>query len=160
MSGNLRIRPLILHSQDHKKISEWFSHEWPIYAGPTAESAYDKITQDTLSITNKSCFVRWVAHLDSALIGTIALTEDDGLEGYQHYTPWVSGLYIASSVRSQGYGQKLLKLAAQQAQNHHISKLYLYTPNHQEWYQRLGWEMLEKAYYHGYPVSLMQYNNL
>ncbi len=71
-------------------------------------------------------------------------------------TPWLAGLYVSAPRRRQGIGAALVSAIEKTAHDLGVEKLYLYTPESENFYLRLGWHVKERTEYHGYPVALMQ----
>jgi len=82
------------------------------------------------------CFV---ALKDGCPVGTVSLVENDNLDGYEIYSPWIASLYVVQGYRSQGIAQKLLEEALIVARNLGLHKVYLHTPNAKAYYLKLGW---------------------
>jgi N-acetylglutamate synthase-like GNAT family acetyltransferase len=43
-----------------------------------------------------------------------------------------------------------------QAAQHGIKRLFLFTPDREDFYRQLGWQVLQQEHYHGHDVSIMQ----
>jgi N-acetylglutamate synthase-like GNAT family acetyltransferase len=71
-------------------------------------------------------------------------------------TPWLAGLYVKAPRRRQGIGITLVSAIEKKAHELGIERLYLYTPESEVFYSRLGWQIKERTEYHGYSVTLMQ----
>jgi N-acetylglutamate synthase-like GNAT family acetyltransferase len=66
------------------------------------------------------------------------------------------GLYIAAPRRKQGIGATLVSAIEKKAHELGVQTLYLYTPESETFYARLGWHVNERTEYHGCPVSIME----
>nr|NIR01223.1 GNAT family N-acetyltransferase [Gemmatimonadales bacterium] len=89
------------------------------------------------------------------LIGTICLDTHD-MAILQDLTPWLAGLYVREDRRNQGLGTRLVHAAEAKAAELGIHRLYLYTPDAERFYARLGWSLREKVVYHGCKVAIME----
>jgi len=65
-------------------------------------------------------------------------------------------LYVAEPHRKQGIGSKLVLHAMKEAKKENISKLYLFTPDQENFYKNLGWSTIEKENYHNHNVTIME----
>ena len=82
-----------------------------------------------------------VAVSDGRVIGTVALKERE-LRQYT-FTPWLAGLFVVPEFRRQGVGEQLVRAAECEAIALGVEALYLYTPQGQGFYERLGWGVIE-----------------
>jgi N-acetylglutamate synthase-like GNAT family acetyltransferase len=71
-------------------------------------------------------------------------------------TPWLAGLYVAAHRRRQGIGTMLVSAIEKKARELGVQTLFLYTPESETFYSRLGWRVKDRTKYHGYPVSVME----
>ena len=88
------------------------------------------------------------------LLGSVSLVHDD-LPGYEHLTPWLASLYVKPEARGRGVGSRLVSAALAEAHRLGIRRLYLFTPEHEDYYSRRGWSYLERASAAGHPVTIM-----
>jgi N-acetylglutamate synthase-like GNAT family acetyltransferase len=67
----------------------------------------------------------------------------------------MASVYVTPERRRQGIGSALVVRIAEEARAMGIERLYLYTPDKEAFYKRLGWHTLEQTQYRGYLVSVM-----
>lgn len=89
------------------------------------------------------------------LLGTVCLKTHD-METRRELTPWLASLYVAKPWRGRGVGTALVRAIEKKANELAVEKLYLYTPESQGFYSRLGWHVKEQTEYHGCPVTIME----
>jgi N-acetylglutamate synthase-like GNAT family acetyltransferase len=70
-------------------------------------------------------------------------------------TPWLGGVYVAPDHRRQGIGSALVVRAVDEASEISVERLYLYTPDQERFYTRLGWSVVEQCQYRGEDVVVM-----
>ncbi|NOU13132.1 MAG: GNAT family N-acetyltransferase, partial [Methylococcaceae bacterium] len=70
-------------------------------------------------------------------------------------TPWLASVFVAPKHRNNGVGSQLVKNVMQQAKEAGINELYLFTPDRETFYQKLGWSVLAKEDYRGHAVTVM-----
>lgn len=56
----------------------------------------------------------------------------------------MSSLYVKSEYRNQGIGQALINELVNISRKMEIERLYLYTQTAQNYYQKLGWKLIEE----------------
>ena len=61
-----------------------------------------------------------------------------------------------SSALARINGTMLVKHAVEAARGFGIGMLYLYTPGHEAFYRRLGWEFLEATHFCGRAITIMR----
>jgi GNAT superfamily N-acetyltransferase len=70
-------------------------------------------------------------------------------------TPWMAAVYVAPEFRGQGIGSQLVQAIEAQARTLGIARLYLYTPDQEHLYARLGWVTQEHTTHYGEAVVIM-----
>jgi diamine N-acetyltransferase len=103
--------PILRHMQEADPWTEPF-HE------PTVRAALAELLQ------NPVYGVIYIAHLDSALIGYVAICFDYSLE-YRGKGAWIDELFVESSHRGKGIGTQLLDLAETASREHNAKFLHL-----------------------------------
>jgi N-acetylglutamate synthase-like GNAT family acetyltransferase len=74
---------------------------------------------------------------------------------HQELTPWLASVYVERSSRRKGIGSMLVQHVMQTAKAADISHLYLFTPDQQRFYKRLGWNELIHENYREHCVTIM-----
>lgn len=142
---------------DHKEViptlAQWFYEEWA-YLHPDRTHADVKRLMSERANTNRIP-VSLVAFEGKELLGTVCLKVHD-MDTRLDLTPWLAGLYVSAPRRRQGIGTALVSAIEKTARVLGVEKLYLYTPEAEGFYSKLGWHVQERTEYHGYPVTLMQ----
>jgi predicted N-acetyltransferase YhbS len=105
------------------------------------------VNKDTLPIG-------WVAHADGQVFGTAALRVHD-LEGREDLTPWLGGVFVLPEHRHRGVASALCRAAEERAWLLGFEALYLFTPDQQALYARLGWRKSERAVWRGLESDIM-----
>lgn len=147
----------IAHLADHKEViptlAQWFYQEWA-YLHP------DRTLEDVERLigerTNKTKIpVALVVFEGGELLGTVCLKVHD-MDTRLDLTPWLAGLYVIAPWRRKGVGAALVSAIEKKAHELQVEKLYLYTPESEGFYSRLGWHVNVRTEYHGYPVTIME----
>ncbi len=146
----------IAYLADHKEViptlSQWFYDEWAYLHPERTLADVERLMNEKANINRIP--VALVAFEGKELLGTVSLKIHD-MDTRLDLTPWLAGLYVSASKRRQGIGAMLVSAIEKKAHELGIEKLYLYTPESEAFYARLGWQVNERIQYHGYPVSLM-----
>jgi GNAT superfamily N-acetyltransferase len=96
-----------------------------------------------------------VALEEGVLLGTgsIKLTEPGTKPAL---SPWLAGMYVKASHRRAGVGALIVTFLEAKAQDLGVEQLYLSVGAAQDFYQRLGWRVLERVHSYGVKdVALM-----
>jgi GNAT superfamily N-acetyltransferase len=95
-----------------------------------------------------------VAKADGEPIGTCLLVESE-VEPNHDVSPWLAGLFVVPERRRKGAGAVLVRAVEDQARQRGFSRLYLYTSDAVGFYERLGWEVLDRTNWKGFDTALM-----
>jgi GNAT superfamily N-acetyltransferase len=98
--------------------------------------------------------VALVAKVDGEPIGTCLLVESE-IEPNHDVSPWLAGLFVVPERRRKGAGAVLVRAIEDQARQRGFSRLYLYTSDAVGFYDRLGWEVLDRTNWKGFDTALM-----
>jgi predicted N-acetyltransferase YhbS len=148
----MKIDFLAEHQEFIPTLARWFYEEWG-FLDPerTLQDIADLIARRTN--TDKIPLVL-VAREGEELIGTVCLKIHE-MKTRKELSPWLADLYVAESRRKQGVGKMLVAAIEKVAANLGIARLYLYTPDAENFYSRLGWKIKERTIYQGHPVVIM-----
>ena len=129
--------------------AEWgrLYDEWTLDVA-TAELA-DQATRRTLPTT-------LVLMDEGRPIGSVSLVLEDAPELCEEGSPWLASLYVLPEFRGRGLGAELVNAAVALAAREHIAHLFLFTPEHASFYQRLGWRLIARTALKGTAVDLME----
>ena len=76
----------------------------------------------------------------------------------QELSPWLASVFVSPENRSRGIGSELVIQVMNQARDAGIKTLYLFTPDKEHFYIRLGWQPISKEIYRDHMVTVMQVN--
>ena len=149
----MNIEYLANHKEVIPTLTQWFYEEWA-YLHPDWTIADVERLLEERAHTDRIP-VALVAFDGPELLGTVCLKVHD-MDTRLDLTPWLAGLYVSAPRRRQGIGAALVAAIEKTAHDFSVDRLYLYTPESENFYSRLGWNVKERVEYHGYPVALMQ----
>jgi len=78
----------------------------------------------------------YVAVKDQEVVGAIALVDFDDLEEFRYLKPWVAAFIVKPELRNSGIGTQVLLLLEEKAKTLGINKLYLWTEDQKEFYEK------------------------
>jgi GNAT superfamily N-acetyltransferase len=87
-------------------------------------------------------------------LGSASLIAHD-MDTRMHLSPWLASVYVAPAYRNRGLGSALVQRIAAEAGMLRLERLYLFTPDKEHFYTRLGWTVLERTVYRGYDQVVM-----
>ncbi|GED21970.1 N-acetyltransferase GCN5 [Halomonas halmophila] len=88
-------------------------------------------------------------------VGMASLVVDD-MSDRRDLTPWLASVYVLPEWRGHGIASRLVRRVEEEAEAHGVGRFYLYTPDQQALYRRLGWQDVEEREYRGEVVTIMQ----
>lgn len=133
-------------------LAEWHHAEWTeLNPGQTLEQRVEKMQAYLRPEFIPSTYV----YVEGGqLCGSAAIIESD-METHPELTPWLASVFVAPEMRGKGIGSALVNHVAAKAREHGLKTLYLFTPDQEKLYQRLGWELRTHENYCGCEVALM-----
>jgi GNAT superfamily N-acetyltransferase len=98
-----------------------------------------------------------IAMKDKQLAGSVSLIAEDA-EAFGYIgSPWLASLYVEPRFRGKGLGALLVNALVQHAKNISLDVMYLFTPKHRTFYERLHWQPVCQANLHGQKVEIMKF---
>lgn len=147
---------LILNLKDKPEhllpLAQWHHAEWS-YLNPLR--SFDQRVQEMQEdLEGKVIPTTFVAEDAGELLGSACILADD-MSSHSELTPWLASVYVNEIHRGKGIGATLVKRVMQHAQENGVKRLYLYTPDQEQMYARLGWQLYSREPYNGTPVTIM-----
>lgn len=147
---------LILNLKDKPEhllpLAQWHHAEWS-YLNPLR--SFDQRVQEMQEdLEGKIIPTTFVAEEEGELLGSACILADD-MSSHPELTPWLASVYVNEIHRGKGIGSTLVKRVMQHAQENGVKRLYLYTPDQEQLYARLGWQLYSREPYNGTPVTIM-----
>ena len=136
-------------------LAQWHYNEWA-YLRP-GDSVEARITRLQGCCGRREIPTVVIAFTESTLLGSVMLVSHD-MNSRMELSPWLAGVFVAPEHRRSGIGTALVQQAIDEATALGVERLYLYTPNAEHFYSRLGWSLVEHARYRGANVAVMAYS--
>lgn len=147
------IRLLADHPGHVPVLARWHHAQWGhLYEDWTLEVAEAELRDHA---TRRDMPTTLVALEDDELLGSVSLVEEDAPELRNHGDAWLASLYVRPEARGRGLGALLVRAVVAFAADQRVERLWLFTPEHESFYARLGWRARESATLRGTPVRLM-----
>ncbi len=135
-------------------LAHWFHEQWGHLQPETTLAQRINRLNERCAKTS-AIPITLVAMLDDHVIGTASLVKHD-MNVHLELTPWLSSVYVAQKYRRQGIGSQLVNRIVQEAEFMDAKMLYLFTPDRERFYTRLGWRLLYREKYRGEQVAVME----
>lgn len=149
----MEIKFLSDRPQDLVTIATWVFNQWG-YLSPG--STLDGVISKFRANLNRARLPLTLVGLsdEETPIATASLIHHD-LYTRPELTPWLAGVFVLPEHRQQGLGSQIVQAAQQMAAEIGIQKLYLFTPDREAFYARLGWHSLERTTFRGENIVIM-----
>lgn len=150
----MRIEFLDQHPGLVPLLAQWHHAQWGhLYSHWTFEVALAELEDQS---RRRSLPTTLVLLEGETLFGSVSLVLEDAPELSEHGSPWLASLYVVPEARGRGLGAMLVRAAVATAAGQGVQELFLFTPEHAAFYERLGWRRLARTALKGTPVDLMQ----
>ncbi len=134
-------------------IANWWYQEFG-YLNP--ERTMVEASEELITFLNTDRLpVCYLLLKNNNLVGTASLTAID-IESYDSVSPWLASVIISPQYRGQGMGTLLVQEVMKAAKKLHAGHWYLYTPDRESFYERMGWEKIDKTDYNGVTGVIMK----
>jgi GNAT superfamily N-acetyltransferase len=133
-------------------LAQWHCAQW-LYLCPS-DSVERRIAALHQHLGYRQIPVTFVALAQETLLGSASLIAHD-MDTRMNLSPWLASVYVAPAYRNQGVGSALVGRVVKEAGTMEIETLYLFTPDRERFYGRLGWSVVEHTEYRGYAQVIM-----
>ncbi|MDI5935381.1 GNAT family N-acetyltransferase [Halomonas kalidii] len=157
MTLPLRIERLSSRSPHVAIVAAWTHAEWGhLTPGETPASRRVGLRDECGPAGVPSVFVALVDDETGGEtpVGTASLVSDD-LRVRRELSPWLASVFVPPEWRGQGIASRLVRRVEAEAAASGLACCYLFTPDQQALYSRLGWQDHEALNYRGEDVTIM-----
>ncbi len=139
----LQIEQLAARPELLTTVATWIYNEWwTTVTGASIEHLVarmrDHLIHDQIPLT---LFASW----EGRPVGTATLLDHDvGTEEWPELSPWLAAVYVVPEFRHRGVGGALVNAAVATANTLGVPVLHLMTIGREEFYARLGWQVLDR----------------
>lgn len=153
MPERIRIARLEGDSPHVAILAQWTHDTWGhLHPGRSLDTAIAVLREECGPGGVPSVFV---ALQGETPVGTASLVADD-MSDRRDLTPWLASVFVPPEWRGRGIASRLVRRVEDEAQAHGVAHFYLYTPDQQALYRRLGWRDIEARDYGGEGVTIMR----
>jgi N-acetylglutamate synthase-like GNAT family acetyltransferase len=151
--GRMEIKNLRENPEHLERLAIWHHNQWGyLNTKNTLEKRLEQMQRHLKDNIIPSTFI---ALDESLLLGSAAIVESD-MDTKPELTPWLASVYVDPKARGRGVGSALVLRIMKHAGDNQIKKLYLYTPDKESFYRKIGWRTIEKTKYLGENVTIME----
>lgn len=137
------------------QLARWHQAEWG-HLDP-ARSLEERVEFMRSQLGDEAIPITFLAEQDDQIMGSASLVDAD-MDTHPELTPWLASVYVAPRYRNKGIATALVNRVMDHARECKVSRLYLFTPDRERLYARLGWKLFTREHYRGIPVSLMTFD--
>ena len=132
-------------------FTELLHYEWGRFRGRTPDQTERRLRG---SLRSDAMPMALMASCGDEPGGVVFLRKRD-LGERQDLGPWLSSLFVIPSLRGRGVGKALARAVEDKARELAYDDLYLFTPNLESYFHRLGWRSLGRGLELGRTVTIM-----
>lgn len=153
----MNIEPLKNHPEFIDTINKLCFEEFHYFFPDYSLQDFEKSIKAKLNMDKLPIF--FIAFEAKELIGCFALREYENIGDFvpplkKKYSPWLASLIVLSKFRGRGFGRLLVNISKEKTKEFGYKKLYFFTDK-EEFYEKLGFKILEKTNLNNNPVSIM-----
>ena len=153
MSEALRIERLADHLACVPTLAAWHHAEWGnLNAAITLEARAERLGRRA---TESGIPTAVVALVGDDVAGSASLVESD-MDIHPELTPWLASVYVAPGFRRRGIASALVGEIERIAREEKVRTLWLWTPDQERLYARLGWVTSSHEPYRGLDAVIMR----
>lgn len=137
------------------QLAAWHHEQWSyLNPGNSLAQRIDELREHLQPAPLPRTFVATADH--GLPMGSASLVAHD-MDTHPELTPWLASVFVAPIYRQQGIGALLVRAVMDAAGAAGIGRLWLFTPDQEAFYARLGWHTVAKEPYRGDDVTIMQF---
>jgi N-acetylglutamate synthase-like GNAT family acetyltransferase len=148
----IEIAYLADHPEHLHMVASWVYQQWgrhrPDNSVELTEERYrSRMQKDAIPLI-------MIALEEGKPVGTASLTLRD-LPSRPDLAPWLAAVFVPAVQRSRGIGSLLVESVEAAARELGVEMLYLFTPDKEHFYARMGWRTLERTEFRAETVVVM-----
>lgn len=137
-------------------VNSWLYNQWGHHDPNGSEEKWLLERREKLNNNNLLPII-FIAIEGESPLGTASIVKRD-MKSHLELEPWLADVYVRKDKRGKGYGTKLVKRILKEAKQHNFKKLYLFTPDKKNFYQKIGWKLYKHEEYRHEMVDIMKYD--
>jgi GNAT superfamily N-acetyltransferase len=147
----VKVALLADHPECRETLAAWYLREWPWLFDATSTPF-----QELDAGSNRDyppCTL--VGFEGPRLVASAALLNEDALP-FPEYTPLLGSVVVDPEHRDRGLGREIVLAAMEHARRIGIVQIFLWTPHHRHFYEKLGWEFVRDYTHENRPSSILR----
>ena len=133
-------------------FARWLNRQWGQARGRTMPES-EAILRGF--VNNERLPLALIALYGAGPAGIVFLRDHD-LDARTDLEPWLSSLFVVPDYRRRGVGAALVRACVARAAEFGIRKLFIYTPDQERFFAKLGWQAIGQAADLGKTVTIME----
>ena len=138
-------------------LAEWHFREWAYLRPGDSVANRVRLLQERSGRTEPP--LTFIASSGAELLGSAMLIHRE-MDTHLQFTPWLAGVFVAPAHRRRGVGSALAEHVVREAAVRGYPTVYLFTPNAQDFFSRLGWSIVEGTRYRDTDVTIMSHTEV
>jgi N-acetylglutamate synthase-like GNAT family acetyltransferase len=153
MNKNIKIDYLVDDPEVVSALAGWIYDEWGhMVPGRTLDTAHEKVRQ---TVVSKKVPLTLVCYADGKPVGTASIDTED-MDTHPELTPWMASVYVDPNMRKMGIGTALCERTKEELKRLGVATAYLFTPDQEKLYEKMGWKTFLREYYRDEEVVIMK----
>ncbi|MFT3806939.1 GNAT family N-acetyltransferase [Arenimonas sp.] len=149
----MRIEPIAAHPERVAELAAWHHAQWAhLYDDWTLAVAMQELRDHA---SRRGIPTTLLLLEGDSLLGSVSVVTEDAPALQFIGSPWLASLYVVPEARGRGLGKELVLAAVRLAAENDVPRLLLFTPEHADFYRRLGWQAFRREDLLGTPVDVM-----
>lgn len=152
--GEIRIEALAEHPQHVATLVAMLHGEWGALAHWSDPVALTGEIEGRLQ--TQAAPLALVALDGDRLVGSVSITLDE-LAHHPDKHFWIGDVIVAADQRGRGIGTLMMRAIVAHASHLGMADLYLYTPDQEDYYRKLGWQTIGRDPANGEDNVIMRH---
>lgn len=149
----MKIEYLADHPEYVPTLALWFFEQWSYLRPESVVEDFSKSVREHLNRDEMP--LSFIALEGATLLGSASLRQSD-MSTRMDLSPWLGSMYVAAEYRRRGIGAELVAAVEAKAVELGFDTLYLWTPDKEHFYARMGWAVIDKTEYRQENAVVMQ----
>lgn len=133
-------------------LAQWQQHQW---GGQNQSSLDDRGQRLRSHLKDGALPNTWIALYQGEFVGSVSILKHSFHQD-DRPSAWLSNLFVVPRMRNQGIGSQLVQYAEDMADSFSLQRLFLFTNEKREFYERQHWNFLYQARVSGEWVEVME----
>ncbi|MGO1118356.1 GNAT family N-acetyltransferase [Rhodovibrionaceae bacterium A322] len=153
---DLRLVPLQEVRWALPEVASWIFEQWYSVYKTKTQADVEKLLEESCRTPAVPSTLVAVSETDGGQValGTASLLAQD-MDSHPELSPWLADVFVKPEARGQGIARLLVRGIEALAKEQGLTRLYLFTPDQQGLYAKLGWHLMATELYRGTENHVM-----